>query len=82
MDRGQAELPDRIIMLGRTIAFVPGKAIAGINGVQLMHQTVPGDLGQDRGSRDGVGLGIALDDGPDVSWHLVEFNRIYQEQVR
>ena len=63
MTRAGAELPERSPVPGNRIALVPCKAVAGMLGIQLLHQRVAGGLGEDRGRGNRQALGIASDDG-------------------
>ena len=45
--------PERLGMLRRAIALVPGESIAGIGRVELAHHPVPRHLGEDGGGGDG-----------------------------
>ena len=51
-------------MLGRAVALVLGKAVAGVQGVQFQHLTVTRHLGDNAGGGDGIGQGVPMDDAP------------------
>jgi hypothetical protein len=49
-------------MLGSSIAFVTGEAVAGVAAVKVIEETVSLDLGQDGGCCYGAGDGVAVDE--------------------
>src|SRR5579885_1488219 len=60
--RRGAVLLERGDVLGSAIPFMVGKAVPGLNLVQLDQEPVAVDLGQDRGGRDHRAAGVALDE--------------------
>src|SRR5581483_5622834 len=60
--RRGAVLLERGDVLGRAISFMVGKAVPGLNLVQLHQETVAVDLGQDRGRCHQRTAGVALDE--------------------
>ena len=60
MDRSGTTFLDCGVMLRRGISFVLGKAVTRVKLVQLPHDVVAGDLGQDTGRGDRVTFAIAL----------------------
>jgi hypothetical protein len=60
MDGGWPELYQRLAMLARSIALVPGEAIARKVRVERDHQAVPIDLGHDAGSGDTQTVGVCF----------------------
>eukprot|EP00413_Alexandrium_margalefii_P035611 CAMPEP_0204594992 /NCGR_PEP_ID=MMETSP0661-20131031/52407_1 /ASSEMBLY_ACC=CAM_ASM_000606 /TAXON_ID=109239 /ORGANISM="Alexandrium margalefi, Strain AMGDE01CS-322" /LENGTH=175 /DNA_ID=CAMNT_0051605461 /DNA_START=29 /DNA_END=552 /DNA_ORIENTATION=+ len=54
---------DRPVVRGRAVALVGGEAVLRVLPVHPHHESVPGDLGDDRGRRDGKVLAIPADDG-------------------
>ena len=57
-----AKARERLLMLGRPIALVLGKAIARTLPVEIDHDPVAGDLGDDGGRGDRKALAVAFDD--------------------
>jgi hypothetical protein len=50
-------------VIGSAVAFVLGEAVAGVELVELEHETVACDLGEDTGGCDARAQGIAFDEG-------------------
>ncbi len=59
-----AETSDRVEVIPRGVPFVTVEAIARIARVEIAHQTVARDFGEDRGGRDGRAAPVAANDGP------------------
>ncbi len=62
---GDAETLQSVLMRPGAVSGIGLPAIAGEGAGKVLHQTVPGDLGDDRGRGDRQRAGIALDDGLD-----------------
>jgi len=61
MFRRWAKAHERLAMRLRAVAHVAGPGVAGVGGVEIHHDAVAGDLGDDRGGGDGEGAAVALD---------------------
>src|SRR5262249_1102311 len=60
---GEPEALDGVAVLAAGVAGVPLPAVAGVADGQQAQQVVAGGLGDDGGAGDGIGGGVALDDG-------------------
>ena len=63
MDGRRAVLPQQFNVKGGAVALVPGELILRVAPVQLEHEAVPADLGENRRAGDAHGERVALDDG-------------------
>src|ERR1700724_3306971 len=61
MYRRRAELLDDTHVTRSAVALVPGEAVAGVKTIEIVHQAVARDLGDDRGRRDAEAFAIAAD---------------------
>ncbi len=50
-------------MGGRAVAHVPGEAILRVEFIECDHETITIDFGNNRGSRDGIHIAVAFDEG-------------------
>ena len=62
VERAGAEFAEGAAMLGRGVALVRGEAVAGVDGVELAHQAVAVDLGDDGGGGDGERERVAVEE--------------------
>src|SRR5262245_52288928 len=69
-------------MFADGIALVPGKAVARMLGVELVHQRIARRLGQDRGGGDAEAAAVAFDDVLLRNRQIFEPPRIEQEMLR
>ena len=73
---GRPLLPQRPEVFFRSVALVPGQAVAFVEGVERPHEPVPEDLGHDGGRGDRPGFPVALRDA-----HLAVLYLFYREPV-
>lgn len=59
----RAELGEGFEVLGRAVSFVTGESIVWVLPVEVLHELVAGDLGEDTGGGDAEAEGVAVDDG-------------------
>jgi hypothetical protein len=76
MNRAVAELPECRKVLSGRVSFVPGEAILGVEEIVTFHQSIPEDLGNDRGSRNTEGAII-----PPHNGRLIRTELRYREAI-
>lgn len=76
-----AVLPQRSNMFPRAVTFMLGKAVLRVLRVQLAHEPVPGDLGQDGRCGDGIAQRVAMDDGTAFAGQFNALHRVQQEKA-
>jgi hypothetical protein len=77
----RAKLGELREVLPGGIAFVFAEAIARIGLVQLQHQAIPCDLGDDRGGGDRGADPVAPDDGPLGHWQAGQPPAVDEQQI-
>ena len=85
VDRARTVLREGGEMFGCAVAFVLGEIVLRVLRVELQHQSVPRDFGNNAGGGDGITFGVAFDDGflPEtncrhvktVHKHVIGFDR-------
>src|SRR5580700_5816150 len=61
MKRRRSMHAERFEVIGRGVAFVPGKAVLRVHRVPLFHAHIAMSLGEDGGGSDGNAARVALD---------------------
>jgi len=63
VDLAEAQAADGLLVEAGAVAFVAGKAVAGVLAIQAAHEGIPGGFGKDGGSGNAEGKLVALDEG-------------------
>jgi len=82
VDVRRAKIIEAEDMLIGAIAFVPCQAVTGVNGIQLYHDMVACDLGDDRSAGDGKAQAVSINDALLRKRYLRKKEIVYQQRFR